>query len=316
MLLGFNLLFWCGHFTDEHVPLLATLKKAGYDGVEVPIFEGSPEHFRQVGRRIRDHGLRCTAVTVMPDRARDCASADPAVRAAALDYIKWGVDCLEAAGGEVLCGPFHQPLGVFSGDPPTPDERSHVAEVHRQAAAYAGERGIKLSIEPVNRFECYVLNTVADAANLVREVGAPNYGLLYDTFHANIEEKDPVGVIAPHLDRINHVHLSENDRGTPGKGHVPWARTFTALKREAFRDGSRSRRSAGRCRRSLPRPVCGGISRRPAKKSTASATTSCANSGTVREQPDLGRRPSLGIAGKTRYRACHLVRSPARPFRP
>ena len=224
MLLAFNLLFWCGHFTDEHVPLLATLKKVGYDGVELPIFEGSPEHYRKVGRRIRDHGLRCTAVTVMPDPARDCASADPAVRAAALDYIKWAIDCLEAAGGEVLCGPFHQPLGVFSGDPPTPDERSHVAEVHRQAAAYAGERGIKLSIEAAQRFECYVLNTVADAADLVREVGAPNYGLLYDTFHANIEEKDPVGVIAPHLDRINHVHLSENDRGTPGKGHVPWAR--------------------------------------------------------------------------------------------
>jgi D-psicose/D-tagatose/L-ribulose 3-epimerase len=234
MLLGFNVLFWCGHFTDEHVPLLAILKKVGYDGVELPILEGTPDHFRRVGNLIRDNGLRCTAVTAMPDRARDCTSADPKVRAAALDYIKWAVDCLEAAGGEVLCGPFHQPLGVFSGEPPTQSELSHVAEVSRQAAAYAGKRGTRLSVEALNRFECYVLNTVGEAAKLVREVGAPNYGMLYDTFHANIEEKDPVGVIAPHLAQINHVHLSENDRGTPGKGHVPWAQTLKVLKQGGF----------------------------------------------------------------------------------
>ena len=61
-------------------------------------------------------------------------------------------------------------------------------------------------------------------------VDQPNYGLLYDTFHANIEEKDPIGVIGPHLAQINHVHVSENDRGTPGKGHVPFEATFKAFK--------------------------------------------------------------------------------------
>ena len=65
---------------------------------------------------------------------------------------------------------------------------------------------------------------------IVHRVNEPNYGFLYDTFHANIEEKDPVGVIAPNLAQINHVHTSENDRGTPGKGHVPWAATLKALK--------------------------------------------------------------------------------------
>ncbi len=234
MLLGFNLLYWCGHVTDEQLPLLAELKKVGYDGVELPIFEGTPEHFRQLGRAIRDNGLRCTAVTVMPDPARDCTSSDPKVREAALGHIKWAIDCLAAAGGEVLCGPFHQPLGVFSGAPPTRSERSNVSEVHRKAAAYAGEHGIKLSIEPLNRFECYVLNTVEDGAELVRDVDAANFGLLYDTFHANIEEKDPVGIITPHLAHINHVHVSENDRGTPGKGHVPWARTLATFKKAGY----------------------------------------------------------------------------------
>lgn len=234
MLLGFNLLLWSTHVTEDLFPILADIKRAGYDGVELPIFEGSPEHFRKIGDAARNNGLRVTGVAVIPDSGHDCASADPAVRAAALSHIKWAVDCLEAARGEVLSGPFHQPLGVFTGDPPTEAELANVAEVHRAAADYAAKSNIKLSIEPLNRFECYVLNTVADAAKLVRAVNAPNYGLLYDTFHSNIEEKDPVGVIAPNLALINHVHFSENDRGTPGKGHVPWAPTMKALKEGGY----------------------------------------------------------------------------------
>lgn len=234
MLLAFNLLLWSTHVTEEHFPILADIKRAGYDGVELPIFEGTPEHFRKVGNAIRDNGLRATGVTVMPDAARDCMSADAAVRAGALKHISWAVDCLAAAGGEVLCGPFHQPLGVFSGNPPTAAERANVASVHREAAAYAAKSRLKLSVEPLNRFECYVLNTVGDAADLVQAVAQPNYGLLYDTFHSNIEEKDPVGVIGPNLRFINHVHFSENDRGTPGKGHVPWAATMKALKHGGY----------------------------------------------------------------------------------
>ncbi len=230
MLLGFNLLLWTTHVTDEHFPIFEKLKQTGYDGIELPFFEGDPEHYEKVGQVARDNGLRMTAVTVMPDEAHDCLSDDINVQNAALDHIKWAVDCLDAAGGEVLCGPFHQPLGIFSGDPPTTQQRANMVSVHKRAAAYAAEKNIKLGVEPLNRFECYVLNTVEDAADTVAQVGADNYGLLYDTFHANIEEKDPVGVIAPNLKAIAHVHFSENDRGTPGKGHVPWIETMSALK--------------------------------------------------------------------------------------
>ena len=236
MLLGFNLLLWTGHVTEEHFPILADIKRAGYDGIELPLFEGTPEHYRKIGQAIRDNGLRATSVTVMPDAAHDCMSSDPAIRAGALKHISWAVDCTEAAGGELVAGPFHQPLGIFSGNPPTAAERANVVSVHKNAAAYAARRNIKLSIEPLNRFECYVLNTVADAATIVRAVNMPNYGLLYDTFHCNIEEKDAVAVIAPNLALINHVHFSENDRGTPGKGHVPWAATIKALKHGGYRD--------------------------------------------------------------------------------
>ena len=230
MLLGFNLLLWTTRVTAADFPVLAALKKTGYDGVEIPIFEGAPEHYAAIGKALKDNGLRATGVGIMPDAGHDCLSSDPGVREAGLGHIRWAVDCLAAAGGEVLCGPFHQPLGVFSGQPPTEAERENLASVHVRAAAYAATKNIKIAVEPLNRFECYVLNTVADAADVVRRVNAPNYGLLYDTFHANIEEKDPVGVIALNLDAINHVHLSENDRGTPGKGHVPWGPTLKALK--------------------------------------------------------------------------------------
>ncbi|MGI9355150.1 MAG: sugar phosphate isomerase/epimerase family protein [Rhizobiaceae bacterium] len=234
MLLGFNLLLWTIHVTDEHFPIFEKLKKTGYDGIELPFFDGDPEHYAKVGQVARDNGLRVTAVCVMPDEAHDCLSTDKGVQDAALNHIKWAIDCLDAAGGEVLCGPFHQPLGVFSGDPPTDQERANMVSVHKKAAAYAAGKSITLGVEPLNRFECYVLNTVEDAADAVTQVGADNYGLLYDTFHANIEEKDPVGVIAPNLKAISHVHFSENDRGTPGKGHVPWEDTMSALKKGGY----------------------------------------------------------------------------------
>ena len=245
MLLGFNLLLWSTEITEEHFPLFDTLKNVGYDGVELPLFGGTPEQYAVIGGAIRDAGLRSTAVCVMPGEEASCLSSDAAVQDTALDHIKWAVDCVEAAGGEVLCGPFHQPLGVFSGEPPTSDELANLVAVHKRAAAYSESKNIKLSVEPLNRFECYVLNTVADAADVVASVGANNYGLLYDTFHANIEEKDPVGVIAPNLDSINHVHLSENDRGTPGKGHVPWETTLRALKSGGY-DGWCTIESFGR----------------------------------------------------------------------
>jgi D-psicose/D-tagatose/L-ribulose 3-epimerase len=230
MLLGFNLLLWTTHVTDEHLPLFAELRRAGYDGVELPIFEGTPEHFAGLGRALKDEGLRCTGVTVLPDEAHSAISPDPAARRGALERLRWACDCLAAAGGEILAGPFYQPLGVFTGEPPTEGERAGLVEVHRAAAEHGAKLGIKLSVEPLNRFECHALNTVADAAEIVRRVALPSYGLLYDTFHANIEEQDPVGVIAANVAQINHVHLSENDRGTPGRGHVPWRATFRAFK--------------------------------------------------------------------------------------
>jgi len=231
---GFNLLLWTTHVGAAHFPLLEMLKATGYDGIEIPVFEGSAAHYAEVARAIRDNGLGCTTATILPDAAHSAISPDPASRQGALDHFAWAIECSSALGSEVLCGPFHQPLGQFSGAGPSEAEKAWAAEVHRRAAEMAADAGLVLAIEPLNRFECYFLNTMADARAHARRVDHPNFGVLYDTFHANIEEKDPVGCIAEAAEVIRHVHVSENDRGTPGRGHVPWLATFQALRAAGY----------------------------------------------------------------------------------
>ena len=233
MKLGFNLLLWTTHVVDEHMPLFDRLKATGYDGVEIPLFEGDVGHYTRLGRRLKDAGLGCSAVTVLP-AGKSAIAVEAPTRALALDHLKWAVDCAAALSANVLCGPFHQPLGEFSGTGPTEAEKSHCAEVHKQAAQYAARSSIELSVEPLNRFECYFLNTASDAEALVKRVAEPNYGYLYDTFHFNIEEKNLTEAIQATGRAINHVHISENDRGIPGTGHVDFAAVFGALKQFGY----------------------------------------------------------------------------------
>ncbi|WP_374619410.1 sugar phosphate isomerase/epimerase family protein [Devosia sp.] len=229
MKLGFNLLLWTTHVTDAHWPIVEQLKATGYDGVEIPLFEGDVGHYERLGRRLAEAGLGVSGIGVMA--GGNALSPDKAARDAALAHIRWLIDCTAALGGDICAGPFHQPLGEFSGRGPTGDEISRCVEVHRAAAEYAARFGITLAVEPLNRFECYFLNSAAQAADLVRRVGAPNYGYLYDTFHFNIEENSITAVIPETIEQIAHVHISENNRGVPGAGHIDFGSVFTALKR-------------------------------------------------------------------------------------
>lgn len=235
MNIGFNLLLWTGEFhPDNDLGLLAPLKAAGYDGVELPIFNPDATHYKAVGTALADHGLRSTAVTVMPGDHASCVSPDAASRAAAVEYLKKVVDRCHEAGTEILMGPFHQPLGIFTGNGPTETELAHAADVHRQVADYAQQAKVKVVIEWLNRFECYFLTTMGQAADYVRRVDHPNFHTMFDTFHANIEEKDPAGSLKKHLDVVKHVHISENDRGTPGTGHAAIRESIAVLKESGY----------------------------------------------------------------------------------
>ncbi|OYW53176.1 MAG: hypothetical protein B7Z31_12105, partial [Rhodobacterales bacterium 12-65-15] len=211
MKIGFNLLLWTTDLDRALLPTLRALKAAGYDGVEVPIFSGDPAHYR-------GEGLASTVVAIVQDEARNPLSATN--EAAGVDYLKWLVDCSVALGAEVLAGPFYQPLGVFSGHPLSDDEWQRLVRTQTAMADHAGA-AITLAVEPLNRFECYALNTCERAARLVQAVNRPNYGYLFDTFHSNIEEQDAIEALRATLPQVSHIHISENDRGTPGRGHAP-----------------------------------------------------------------------------------------------
>lgn len=230
-----NLLLWTTHVTSEHFPLLGRLKETGFDGVEVPIFEGDANHYRTIARELKNQGLSCTAVTVVGPEANPI-SPDPRVRQAALARHKWTIEMSAILGVEILCGPYHSPLAVFTGMGPTADEKKRAAEVLRQSAEEAKKANVMLAIEYLNRFECYFLTTGAQARELVQQVNHSHFKTMFDSFHANIEEKNSAQCIKDLAGHFVHVHISESDRGTPGTGQVHWDEVFRAL-REVKYDG-------------------------------------------------------------------------------
>jgi D-psicose/D-tagatose/L-ribulose 3-epimerase len=233
MKIGMNLLLWTGHVTEEHVPVLRALKATGFDGVEVPVFDPSDvAHYRWLAGVLDDLGLERTTVALIPDEAHSPLSPDATARQAGADHLNRVIDCCAALGSQALVGPWYQPLGVFSGVGPTEIELERCAGVHRQVAQKARDAGLICGLEPLNRFECYLLNTCAQSSAYLERLGEAGFGILYDTFHANIEEKDPIAALhtAYAKGHVSHVHISENDRGTPGRGHAKIRETIAALK--------------------------------------------------------------------------------------
>jgi len=227
--LGMNMLLWstdvCGR---EHDATFAMLKDAGFDGVEVPIFDREVDKYAELGERLGALGLEPIAVAARGG-GESPISDDPAVHEESVAATRANIDAAAALGASLICGPLHAPLGVFSGAPPTAGERARSVAFLREVAPYAEERGVTMALEYLNRFEMYLTNTALDLAALVREVDLPRIRMMYDTYHAHIEEKDPRAALQACQDVLVHVHLSENDRSTPGAGQVDWETTFAAL---------------------------------------------------------------------------------------
>lgn len=226
---GMNMLLWTSDVTEEHYGILENLKKWGYDGVELPVFDLDVTKFTRLGKKLAEIGLECTAVTVCSD-ADNPISPDASIRDAAVTRLKKVIDAVAAAGGTQLCGPIHSALGTFSGTGPTADEWKRALEVLLKVADHAQQNKVMLACEYLNRFESYFLTSAADDARFCREANHPYLKMMYDTFHANLEEKDLAAAMRSCWDQVVHVHISENDRSTPGEGHVDWKTTFTTLK--------------------------------------------------------------------------------------
>jgi D-psicose/D-tagatose/L-ribulose 3-epimerase len=211
MKFGMNLLLWTTHVTHEHDAILDQLKGLGFDAVEVPIFDTADlAPFERLGKRLKSLGLGATAVTVMGPETNPI-SPDPKIRAAAVAHLDRVLECGQAFGCEILCGPTHSAIGVFSGDGPTDDEFNAGVETLQRAADKAQARGVKIAIEYLNRFEIYFLTTAVQASRFVKAVNHPSCKMMYDSFHAHIEEKSQSSAIAACAAETIHVHVSEND---------------------------------------------------------------------------------------------------------
>jgi D-psicose/D-tagatose/L-ribulose 3-epimerase len=203
----------------------------GFDWIEVPLENVDDLDHDRGAAIIRDHGLGVSTCAAMgPDR--DLIHPDAAIRENGMSYLRQAIDATHRLGATNLVGPMYASVGRTW--PQTPDERARDLEVLvanlRDLAQYAGERGVVLCIEPLNRFETSFLNLAEQAVEVIDRVGHPACQILLDTFHMNIEEKSLGRAIQATGPRLHHLHACENDRGAPGSGNVAWADVAQALK--------------------------------------------------------------------------------------
>ena len=226
---GLNLLLYTATFSKDQVDLIKKVADMGYDGVEVPFNDLSVLDPAATRKAREAAGVGLTACCVMMPGTNLC-STDPAERKAGVERIKKMVDITAEMGGEAVAGPIYSPVGLLTKKPRTDEEWKWCREGLAAAAEHAEKAKINLAIEPLNRFETYVFNTIADATKMVKEINNPRLKVQVDTFHCNIEEKDTAAAIRACGSWVGHFHASENDRGVPGTGQVCWKEAFAALK--------------------------------------------------------------------------------------
>ena len=229
MKFGVNTFLWTGNFGPEHFDLLPKIKANGFDGIEVALIRPADFKATEIRKAAEKNGLECTVCSVLPGEL-SLISPDAQVRSQTVAHLS---ECFEAcaeAGAKLIAGPLYSPVGYLPGRRRTADEWKNAVDGYQQLGPVLAANGVTACIEPLNRFETYFLNTTEDAVKLCAEIDHPNVGILWDTFHANIEEKDPAKALGTTCKFLKHVHTCENDRGTPGSGHVDWKGVFGALR--------------------------------------------------------------------------------------
>ena len=229
MKFGVNTFIWSAGIDRDLLGLFPSIKQQGFDGVELPMIRPEEVPVAEVRRSLDENQLGCTFCSVFP-HGLSPISEDAAVREKARAHLGHCIRTAREAGASLIAGPLYSPVGYLPGRRRTPDEWKWAVECYQSLGDTLRSHGITIAIEPLNRFETYFLNTAADAVKLVAEIGHPNVAILFDTFHANIEEKDVAAAFRSIGPYLKHVHACENDRGTPGSGHTDWPGFFQALK--------------------------------------------------------------------------------------
>lgn len=230
---GINTLLWTAGFDRSHLDLLPKFREWGFDGVEIARFEFDTFPAADVRRAAEQNGLEtvfCSALTGEVSLVTD----DAALRRKAIEFVRRAVEVADEVGARTLAGPYCGPVGYLPGRRRTEDEWKRAVEGLQSLTDTLEAHDVTLALEPLNRFETYFLNTAADAVRLCEEVGNERIGILFDTFHANIEEKSIGQALAVCGRHVKHVHTCENDRGVPGSGHVEWTDVFSVLRKMSY----------------------------------------------------------------------------------
>lgn len=225
---GVNTFIWTDKFGRKEVPLLERIKKAGFDGVEVPLFSPTDYADSEVRRALETSGLERTVCSIIPS-GMSLIDEDSAVRGKTLDHMRASIGACAELGAKLMAGPLYSPVGYLPGRRRNENEWKRLVEAYQTLGPDLEKADITIAIEPLNRYETFFLNTADDAARLCSEISHPKVGVLFDTYHANIEEKSIPEAIRRVGAYLQHFHSCENDRGIPGTGHVDWPPIFKAL---------------------------------------------------------------------------------------
>ncbi len=235
---GLNTFLWASPFKTEHLGFLDKAKSLGFDLVEIPIEGEQDIDYAKAAEAYKRTGLKCSICGVM-GASRDPSHEDEAIQAGGVAYLKHLIDAAVTMKAVAVVGPHYAAVGRTW--QATPEQRKRdlerCAKNLKQVARYAEDKGITLAMEPLNRFETSFINLTEQALELMKMIGSPRVKLMMDTFHANIEEKNLGRAIEAAGANLVHVHANENDRGTPGTGHVAWNEIAAALKKVKF-DGA------------------------------------------------------------------------------
>lgn len=229
MKFGANAFIWSERFDRSHIPLLDRLRAAGFDGIELPLIDPDQTRDTAVREALHRSQMEPTFCTVLPPGLSPI-SDDSGVRDRTVQHYRRCIETAREMGGSLIAGPLYSPVGYLPGRRRTEEEWKRAVGCFQQLCPALDEHGVTLAIEPLNRYETYFLNTAADAARLCSEVGHDRVGILFDTYHANIEEKHVPEAIVTAGPYLRHFHSCENDRGVPGTGHIDWPGVFESLR--------------------------------------------------------------------------------------
>jgi D-psicose/D-tagatose/L-ribulose 3-epimerase len=226
MLFGAHAFIWAGEWSPEGAEkVIGGAAQAGLDFVEIPLLRPESMDVTATRALLDRYGIGCTCSLGLPETAHL-----PSAPEKAESFLENAVDVAAGLEAPVLYGVLYAHLGTLTGRPPEDKELEDVARVLKNVARYAAERRVSLGVEAVNRYETYLINLASQADAMLDRVGEPNVFVHLDTYHMNIEEKGFYDPITATGERMQYIHLSESDRGTPGTGNVLWDEVFRGLK--------------------------------------------------------------------------------------